>query len=322
MDAREIARMVTGSLARFAGEMSVLRQLQYAPILAQVIVTRRCNIACRYCNEFDRQSPPVPVADLLARIDRLGELGTLAIEFSGGEPLLHPHLVEIISYATSKKFYRRMLITNGQLLTREIIEGLNAAGLQHMQISIDGVTENAITTKVLNKLRPQLELLRKHRNFAVTVNSVIGAGPAEEAEEVYHFNKVNGFNSRVLVVHDHTGQASLTKEQRALYSRLTADVTRQKGSGRFTEQLLQGEAVPFKCRAGARYLYVDETGMVRLCSQQRRRYGKSLAEFTVADLRENFYAHKACNGRCSLGCARSCSALDQWRRQTDTEVGR
>nr|WP_321468515.1 radical SAM protein [uncultured Desulfobulbus sp.] len=322
MNAREIGRMVTGSLARLVGEVSVLRQLQYSPILAQVIVTRRCNIACRYCNEFDKQSSPVPVADVLARIDRLNELGTLAIEFSGGEPLLHPHLVEIISYATAKKFYRRMLISNGLLLTREIIEGLNAAGLQHLQISVDGVKENAITTKVLNNLRPQLELLRKHRKFAVTVNSVVGAAPAEETEEVYAFNKANGFNSRVLVVHDHTGQAALTKAQRVLYSRLTADITRQKASGRFTEKLLTGEVVPFKCRAGARYLYVDECGMVRWCSQQRRRYGKPLGQFTVADLCENFYSPKACSDRCSLGCARSCSALDQWRRQDDTEAVR
>lgn len=311
--------MVTGSLARFTGEVSVLRQLQYSPILAQVIVTRRCNIACRYCNEFDKKSPPVPVTDMLARIDRLSELGTLAIEFSGGEPLLHPHLAEIISYATAKKFYRRMLITNGLLLTREIIEGLNAAGLQHLQLSIDGVTENATTSKVLNNLRSQLDLLRKHRKFAVTVNSVVGAAPAEEVEEVSDFNKINGFHSRVLVVHDHSGQAVLTKEQRALYSKLTAEVDRRTAAGGVTEKLLAGEAAPFKCRAGARYLYVDEAGTVRWCSQQRIRYGKPLGAFTVADLRENFYTHKACNDRCSLGCARSCSALDQWRRQDDAE---
>lgn len=314
--------MVTGSLARFNGELSVLEQLQYSPILAQLVVIRRCNIACLYCNEFDKQSPPVPVADVLARIDRLGELGTLAIEFSGGEPLLHPHLTEIVSYATSKKFYRRMLITNGLLLTREIIEGLNAAGLQHMQISIDGVNENTTTVKVLSRLLPQLELLRKYRNFAVTVNSVVGVAPAEETKEVYNFTKANGFSSRVLVVHDHAGQAALKKDQRALYTILTMGAGRRNNSASYVSKLCDGERAPFRCRAGSRYLYVDESGMVRLCSQQRARYAKPLAEFTSADLCNNFYSHKPCNERCSLGCARSCSALDRWRRQDGVESRR
>lgn len=314
--------MVGGSLARLLGEVSVLRQLQYSPILAQVIVTRRCNLACRYCNEFDRQSPPVPVADILARIDRLAALGTLAIEFSGGEPLLHPQLAQIIAHATRRRFYRRMLITNGLLLSREIIMDLNNAGLQHMQLSIDGVKESATTVKVLERLRSQLELLKKYRNFAVTVNSVIGAAPAQEAEEVYNFTKANGFSSRVLIVHDHAGQAALTNEQRSLYNKLAADVARQKNSTGYTTRLLAGEEVPFRCRAGSRYLYVDETGTVRLCSQQRARYGKSLPAFTVADLRGNFHSQKPCSGRCSIGCARSCSALDGWRRQDGVEDGR
>ena len=37
---------------------------RYNPLLAQVVVTRRCNLACGYCNEYDDFSPPVPTADL------------------------------------------------------------------------------------------------------------------------------------------------------------------------------------------------------------------------------------------------------------------
>ena len=62
------------------------------PILAQIIPIRRCNLACTYCNEFDKDSPPVPTAEMLRRIDKLGELGTSIITFSGGEPTLHPDL--------------------------------------------------------------------------------------------------------------------------------------------------------------------------------------------------------------------------------------
>ncbi len=63
------------------------------PLMAHVVVTRRCNLACGYCTEFDATSPPVPLAALKARIDRLAELGTVFVTLTGGEPLLHPDLI-------------------------------------------------------------------------------------------------------------------------------------------------------------------------------------------------------------------------------------
>src|SRR6187431_3290607 len=67
-------------------------------VQAHIIPTRRCNLSCTYCNEFDDFSSPVPTDEMLRRIDRLAELGTSIITISGGEPLLHPHLDEIIRH--------------------------------------------------------------------------------------------------------------------------------------------------------------------------------------------------------------------------------
>src|ERR1700728_4883438 len=69
-----------GSGARFLARAIGSR---YNPLLAQVVVTRRCNLACGYCNEYDDFSPPVPLNDLLAQIDRLAALGTASITFNG-----------------------------------------------------------------------------------------------------------------------------------------------------------------------------------------------------------------------------------------------
>jgi len=66
------------------------------PLLVQIIPIRRCNIDCGYCNEYDKVSAPVPVAVLKPRIDKLAELGTSVVAFSGGEPMLHPDLDELI----------------------------------------------------------------------------------------------------------------------------------------------------------------------------------------------------------------------------------
>src|SRR5258708_5981186 len=66
------------------------------PYMAHIVPMRRCNLACTYCNEYDDFSDPVPVDEMLRRIDHLGRLGTSVITISGGEPLLHPELDQIL----------------------------------------------------------------------------------------------------------------------------------------------------------------------------------------------------------------------------------
>src|SRR5215471_3829919 len=66
------------------------------PLLALIIPIRRCNLACEYCNEFDDFSKPVPTETMFRRIHKLGALGTTVVTISGGVPLLHPELDEII----------------------------------------------------------------------------------------------------------------------------------------------------------------------------------------------------------------------------------
>ena len=60
------------------------------PVLAQIVPARFCNLSCGYCNEYDKVSEPVPLEEMLRRIDHLGRLGTAMIGISGGEPLTHP----------------------------------------------------------------------------------------------------------------------------------------------------------------------------------------------------------------------------------------
>ncbi len=60
------------------------------PLLAHLVVTRYCNLECAYCFEYDKVSKPVPLPDLLDRVDALARLGTQIVTLTGGEPLSHP----------------------------------------------------------------------------------------------------------------------------------------------------------------------------------------------------------------------------------------
>ncbi len=112
---------------------------------------------------------------MIRRIDRLADLGTSIISFSGGEPLLHPDLDDLIARIRRRGAIAGM-ITNGYLLTADRIQRLNRAGLEHMQISIDNVMPDDVSKKSLKVLDKKLQLLAEHADFHVNINSVVGGG--------------------------------------------------------------------------------------------------------------------------------------------------
>ena len=291
-----------------------LRQAFFSPFLAQIVVTRRCNLDCGYCSEYDKVSDPIPFHTLRDRIRHLKRLGAFAVELTGGEPMMHPRVYDIIHFARQLGFVKTMMISNAYLFNAERVRRLNDAGLQELQISIDGVETNDVTIKVLRPLRPKLEAVAKEARFKVVLNSVIGSAPPAEVLEVIDFAIEHGFVPRVQLLHDDNGQLLLEPGQMHLI-----DDIRERLGKRFLEagdyrmQLVETGRAPFKCRAGARYLYIDEEGMVRWCSQTREDWGKALADYTTEDLREQFYLNKSCNEQCTIGCVRTCSAHEQWR---------
>jgi MoaA/NifB/PqqE/SkfB family radical SAM enzyme len=298
--------------------VSLLDRLRYAPLHAQLVVTRRCNLSCGYCSEFDDHSDPVAYDALRARIDKLADLGTLSLEFTGGEPLMQPRLFDLIKYATDHRhtFFQRKMISNAYLLNADKVKQLNDAGLTHLQISLDGVETNDVTVKVLRPLRPKLAAVSKHAKFKVTLSAVVGAAPSEEVVEIVNFAEEHGFRPRVLLLHDADGQIRLSQEERELFRNVQSRLgNRFEEAHDYRGRLMNGQTAPFRCRAGARYLYVDEGGDVVWCSQTRNLFRKPLLQYGVADLVEQFRTEKPCSATCTVGCVRNDSKLDEWRPQ-------
>src|SRR5437660_10046170 len=112
---------------------------------------------------------------MIERINRLADLGTGIVTLSGGEPLLHPYLDEIIA-AMRRRGVLACMITNGYLLVPERVQRLNRAGLDHMQISIDNVKPDDVSKKSLKVLDKKLEVLAEHAEFHANINSGVGGG--------------------------------------------------------------------------------------------------------------------------------------------------
>ena len=303
-----------------SNSLNIWDWLRFGPFLAQIVIIRRCNLSCAYCSEYDKTSDPIPFQELTARFKKLRELKTWAVCLTGGEPTLHPQLPNLVAELKSLGIRRRLMITNGYLLSRELIEDLNESGLTDLQISIDGVNPTKTTVKTLKPLRKKLSLLSKYARFKIVMSGVIGSAPPSEALEVIDFANGNGFIPRILLIHDEHGQLNLSEEERKAYREVKQKTrSRFEDADKYRETLIQNGIAPFNCRAGSRYLYIDEFGKVHWCYHTRNAFSKDLLDYTLQDLKDQFHTEKTCNKTCTLGCVRTASAYDQWRKQTNKE---
>src|SRR5438874_3982794 len=286
------------------------------PLLAHIIPIRRCNLACEYCNEYDDFSKPVPTESMFQRVDKLGELGTSIVTTSCGDPLLHPELDDIISRIRKNRSVAG-LITNGYLLTAERIQRLNKAGLEWLQISIDNVTPDEVSKKSLKVLDKKLQMLAEHADFHVNINSVVGGGVCNPQDALTIGKRALelGFSSTIGIIHDGEGQLQpLADEERRVYHEMKALEKRSfTRINSFQDNIALGQPNQWRCRAGARYLYICEDGLVHYCSQQRGYPAIPLEQYTIADIRREYLTEKACAPHCTVSCVHQVSVVDGWR---------
>jgi MoaA/NifB/PqqE/SkfB family radical SAM enzyme len=286
------------------------------PILVHIIPNRRCNLSCEYCNEFDDISKPVPLAEMKKRLDLLANMGTSVITISGGEPLMHPELDQIIRHIRRRGMIAGM-ITNGFYLNKERIELLNAAGLEHLQISIDNAMPDEVSKKSLKTLDTRLEMLSQYAVFQVNINSVLGSGVKnpEDAQAIAHRAVQLGFTSTVGIIHDNNGQLKpLGPRETEIFEEIMT--LGKRSFSRFNEfqhSVARGKEHNWRCRSGSRYLYVCENGLVHWCSQQRGYPGIPLAEYTAEMRHREYFTAKFCAPRCTVSCVQQVGMLDNWR---------
>ena len=286
------------------------------PVLAHLIPMRRCNLACGYCNEYDHTSKPVDLEVIKSRLDKLADLGTSIVTISGGEPMMHPDLDQIIHHIRTRGMIAG-LISNGYYFTPERIKRLNKAGLEYLQISIDNVEPDEVSRKSLRVLDKKLRYLSEYADFHVNINSVIGGGikNPDDALTVAKRAVELGFSTTVGVIHDGDGTLKpLSAKEKDIFQQVKK--LGNKDHARlnwFQDSIAEGKTYNWRCRAGARYLYICEEGLVHWCSQQRGYPGIPLADYTMEDFDREYKTEKWCAPTCTLQCVHQVGILDNWR---------
>ena len=95
------------------------------PHIAVYYVTMQCNLNCAYCEDFgsrrNQQVTPAPPLEDAKRILKVIRSGVDRLWLTGGEPLMHPQILDLLSYARDELNFREIsLITNGTLLSESL----------------------------------------------------------------------------------------------------------------------------------------------------------------------------------------------------------
>ena len=178
--------------------------------------------------------------------------------------------------------------------------------------------------KSLRLLEPKLKWLAQAADFTVAINSVVGGGirNPEDALTISRRARELGLMTSLGIIHDGHGQLKpLGSREMNIYRELRK-LGRQRGVLRFNhtfqDNLALGRPNDWSCRAGARYLYVDEEGLVNYCSQQRGMPGIPLERYGVDDIRREFATKKDCAPYCTVNCVQQTAVFDKWRRTPQT----
>lgn len=159
------------------------------PLALIAELTHRCPLHCVYCSnplELTRREKELATDAWVRVLGQAARLGVLQVDFTGGEPLARPDLVELIRAARTEGLYAS-LITSGLPLDEKRLDAIVSAGLDHLQLSFQGAhnesaAEFAGTQAHAQKLRVAHWV--KRRRIGLTLNFVIHRQNLNELEDM------------------------------------------------------------------------------------------------------------------------------------------
>ncbi len=159
-----------------------------APLGMLAELTHRCPLSCPYCSnpvELDKRSGELDTETWKRVFSEAASMGVLHLHLSGGEPTARKDIVELTAHAVQVGLYTN-LITSGIGVQREKLEELAAAGLDHVQLSIqDADADNADKIAGLKGAHSRKRIFASwvlELGLPLTINAVIHRGNIESIE--------------------------------------------------------------------------------------------------------------------------------------------
>ena len=187
-----------------------LRLKIFRPLMTNIYITKRCNLRCAYCYPPGDEEDMAPQLGLTL-LEKIRPKNP-AINFTGGEPLLHPHLSAFLRRARELRFFPIVLSTNAYQID-PLIEILPL--VDQLIISLDSVDETVndalsgvpgATRKIINNIMI-LEESRKQHRFNITLHAVVCESNIDGLDDLVEF--CDSLNLTLSISPEHRGQYPL-----------------------------------------------------------------------------------------------------------------
>ncbi len=258
-----------------------------SPFFMHIAPTRRCNLGCDYCYQYDNASNEMSFDSFKEIIDNNYKLGLGIVAFTGGEPLIWKHLDEAIDYCNEKNIFTQ-LTTNGTLLRRDRLDRLKKAGLDYLMVSIDAVKKKPYSKKTVSDNPEIIDLLKHARSEGMVVswNTVLMRDNYQDVYELIELsnkekipisigiivsppNKENKWNGGGLELKDNPDKGLLKKiiERLKDYKDNRYPIIEPKKYFEDIEKYLNGEFIWDCSLAKARTIQVSPESDIYWCSK-------------------------------------------------------
>lgn len=159
-----------------------------APLKISMNLTKKCNLRCKQCfsNSGEILAPELTTKEIFKLFDDMHDNGTFFICLGGGEPLTRPDLVDILRYGKLKQL-AISIVSNGLLLTKELIKQLNTMELDYFWVSFEGLEKNNDFLRGngnFKKAISSLELLKKFYKGKTALRMSLNKFNLDECEDL------------------------------------------------------------------------------------------------------------------------------------------
>jgi MoaA/NifB/PqqE/SkfB family radical SAM enzyme len=298
----------------------------YTPFV-RVLPTDECNLKCKYCWQRRETSDQMTLGEFGKYLAKAKQLKAGIITFLGGEPMFWPHIYEAIKMCTEENILTDMT-TNGTLLNRENIEKLGRAGLDYLNISVDGLFETSVSCKNAVVRENILENLKNaKRNYGVhfRINAVMYKNNFEQIKKLVNFAEQNNIQISLGYIvpplkKEHIVDPNIyfRQEDKALLDEIIKFIIEHKKQGHtiidpeqyFTNiyKYLRQEKF-WKCNYPTRYGWVNiaPDGRIRSCTKKMDELNFTYLDLDSKKIRSLRKTLEDKTNECNIHCYSNCA---------------
>lgn len=274
------------------------------PRYLTLMLTAKCNVICDFCSIPQRNYSKKMISkqEAFDIIDSAVRLGIEEIEFTGGEPLLHPDLWKISNYAQDRSL-KIHLVTNG-ILIQENIEKIKELNFASINISIDGKRKTHEKLRnapdIYNKVMNGIKILKELDKYIV-INSIITNKNIHELDEMVKDFDTMGIKTQFWPVNN---QKNLYLNKRVERKKYKTFIKKAKNENIISSEwydylkkglaYFKGKKYSVRCLGLALELAVDTEGFILPCCVWNRNNERfRLGNVFKHDLDTIWYSEKA-----------------------------